>query len=32
LLFFAVIEQYSRVCLAVEVNTEFNHLQVIGVM
>ena len=30
--FFTVIEEYTRVCLAVEVNTGFNHLQVIRVM
>ena len=30
--FFTVIEEYTRVCLAVEVNTGFNHLQVIKVM
>ena len=30
--FFTVIEDYTRVCLAVEVNTGFNHSQVIGVM
>ncbi len=27
-----MIEEYIRVCLALEVNTGFNHLQVIGVM
>jgi len=27
-----VIEEYTRVCLAMEVNTGFNHLQVIRVM
>ena len=30
--FFTVIEEYSRVFLAVKVNTGFNHLQTIGVM
>jgi len=30
--FFTVIEEYTWVWLAVEVNTGFNYLQVIGVM
>ena len=30
--FFTVIKEHTRVCLAVEANTGFNHRQVIGVM
>ena len=30
--FFTLIEEFTRVCLAVEVNTGFNHLQVSRVM
>ena len=30
--FLTVVEEYSRICLAVEVNTRFSHIQVIEVM